>query len=111
MAAAPGAGRLVGDEVGTGRGEHPVCGDEVEVDVRCRDGRIDALRWRAAGCPASHAVAAVAGAVLEGVPTAEAAAALHRALGERGGLGAHERHAEAMFGRALAAALAAAAGR
>lgn len=108
--AAVGAGALTGADFGTGRGEHPVCGDEVEVDVRVAGGRIAALAWRARGCPATYAVAALGAEVLTGCPVGDLAARLRAGLAQRGDLGAAERHAEAMFSRALAAALAAAPG-
>jgi nitrogen fixation protein NifU and related proteins len=109
VSTAVGAGVLAGPDVGIGRGEHPICGDEVEVYVRVRDGCIAELRWRATGCPASTAVAAVAATAMVGAAPADAPARLRAGLAERGDLAAHERHAEAMFLRALQGALAAAA--
>lgn len=109
MAEADGCGRLElapGHALGSGRAEHPVCGDEVEVDVRVEDGRIADLRWRAQGCPATHAVASAARRTLVGTHAAAAAESLRRGLEELGGLASGERHAEAMFLRALQAALA-----
>jgi NifU-like protein involved in Fe-S cluster formation len=108
IAAASGAGALEGPAVGRGRGEHPVCGDAVEVDVRLQAGTIAELRWRAQGCPACFAVAAVAADVLPGAAPAAAADRLRAGLAERGDLAAVERHAEAMFLRALSAAVASA---
>jgi nitrogen fixation NifU-like protein len=108
--AAAGQGALSGDAVGHGRAEHPVCGDEVEVDVRVQRGRIAELRWRARGCPATYAVAAVGALELDGAAVDGAAAALRRGLAARGDLAAAERHAEAMFVRALQAAIAQAPG-
>lgn len=110
-AAAKGAGRIEGENptgaaVGTGRAEHPVCGDEVEVDLAVDGGRIVDLRWRAHGCPATYAVAAVAHAALVGWNVDGALQRLREALAQRGDLSKTERHAEAMFGRALAAAIA-----
>lgn len=104
--AAVGAGALTGESVGSGRGEHPVCGDEVEVDVRVGQGRIEDLRWRANGCPATFAVAAVAATVLVDTAIGDAPSRLREGLAARGDLGATERHAEAMFLRALQAAIA-----
>jgi NifU-like protein involved in Fe-S cluster formation len=105
MLQADGAGELAGDGVRAGRAEHPVCGDRVELTVRASGRRIDDLRWRASGCPACMAVAATARGALVGRDAAEAAAALRRRLAELGDLAAHERHAEALLLRALAAAL------
>lgn len=102
--AAVGVGELAGDAVRRGSAEHPVCGDHVELCVRVVEARIDDLRWRASGCPAAMAVAALAAKVLIGSPVAGAASVLHAAIDAHGGLAAHERHAEALIGRALAAA-------
>lgn len=101
LAAAPGAGRLVGDDVRTGAAEHPVCGDRVEVDVRLVDGMIVAFAWRATACPATTAVAAAAATCLPGRPLATAASALREHVQRAGGLQVHERHAEALLLRAL----------
>ena len=60
LLAAPGSGRLTGPEVLSGGATHPVCGDEVEVDLRVADERVRDYRWRASGCPATTATAAAA---------------------------------------------------
>jgi NifU-like protein involved in Fe-S cluster formation len=73
--------------------------------VRQEHGTIRAVRWRAAGCPASMAVAALCAKVLVDVPVATAAAVLRSAIAAHGGLAAHERHAEGLALRALAAAV------
>jgi len=104
MLEAPGAGELEGDDVRRGRAEHPVCGDEVELSVRLDGERIAALRWRARGCPASMALAALASHALEGTPVANATATLQQAVQDFGGLAAHERHASGLVLGALAAA-------
>ena len=66
--------------------------------------RIVDLRWRAHGCPATYAVAASAHHALKGVAIAEAPSILRQALAQLGDLSSTERHAEAMFCRAMAAA-------
>lgn len=109
-AAAPGAGRIepahaTAVKVASGRGEHPVCGDEVEVDVAIEDGCVAELRWRAKGCPATYAVAAAAHAALVGKQAVDAASCLRAELARLGDLGPAERHAEAMFCRALSQAI------
>lgn len=106
LTGAPGAGALTGPDVGRGRGEHPVCGDEVEVDVRLQQQRIVDLRWRVRGCPASFAVAAAAATAVIGGAPAAAPQALRERLRQLGDLAPYERHAEAVFLRALAAACA-----
>jgi NifU-like protein involved in Fe-S cluster formation len=99
---AVGAGRL--DEAATGHAEHPVCGDELAVDVRVRGGQIEALAWRARGCPATLAVAGCLHDAWVGSSVDDAAAALRARIG--GGLAAHEHHAEKLALRALEHALA-----
>ena len=110
MVAAEGAGELAGEGVLSGRAEHPVCGDVVEVDVRLRDGRVEALAWRAHGCPACMAVASVSPA-LRGGRADQAGPRLRARLAELGDLAAHERHAERLFLDALTRALATAESR
>jgi NifU-like protein involved in Fe-S cluster formation len=102
---APGAGSLAGPGVLTGAAEHPVCGDVVEVDLRLAGGCIDALAWRAQGCPASLAVAAAAATSLPGVASTAVASALRQRLQQLGDLGEHERHAERLVLDAVRAAL------
>jgi NifU-like protein involved in Fe-S cluster formation len=106
-AGAPGAGALDGDGVRRGAAEHEACGDQIEISLRLAHGRIAELRWRASGCPASHAVAAAAATALVGAAPAAAPARLREALAGLGDLDAHERHAEALLLRALARACAA----
>lgn len=106
MLRAAGAGELLGDGVRRGLAEHPVCGDRVQLTLRIAGGRIEDLRWQANGCPAAMAVAALAADTLAGAPLADVAARLRQALADHGGLAAHERHAEGLVLRALAAATA-----
>jgi NifU-like protein involved in Fe-S cluster formation len=106
---AEGAGRFDANDVSAhcivaGRGEHPVCGDEVEVDLLLDGDRIVDLRWRAHGCPATYAVAAAAHRSVRGVAIADAPSILRQAIAQLGDLAPTERHAEAMFCRAMAAA-------
>ncbi len=105
---APGAGDLAGTDVRVGRAEHPVCGDEVELSVRVRAGRIAELAWRARGCPASVAVAAAAHEALRDVELGAARAALAAHIDALGGLGQTERHALTLVLQALDGALVAA---
>ena len=99
--AAPGAGELTGPAVGKGGAEHPVCGDRVEVFVRCDADMVTAFAWRANGCPATLAVAAAANAAILGSPHAQAPTRLRARLASLGDLAVHERHAERIFLTAL----------
>lgn len=105
LEAGEGAGAFDGADAKTGAAEHPVCGDRVQLSVRLGPGIVRAVRWRAAGCPAAMAVAALAARALVDVPIDAAAATLGRAIAAAGGLAAHERHAEALALRALTAAI------
>ena len=100
-----GAGELAGPGVTSGAAEHPVCGDVVELSVRADDDAVRAVRWRARGCPASMAVAALCSQALVDVPRGDVARALKDAIAAHGGLQRHEHHAEAMVLRALREAL------
>ena len=99
------AGVHEGAEARLGTAEHAVCGDVVQLSVRADGTRVLDVRWRAQGCPATVAVAALAAKTWRDVGLADAGAALHAALGAHGGLAAHERHAEALVLRALSAAV------
>lgn len=98
------AGELEGDSVCQGSAEHPVCGDRVQLSVRFDGDIIADLRWLASGCPASMAVAALAARTLKGSAEPQWAESLRAAIDDHGGLAAHERHAEGLVLRALAAA-------
>jgi NifU-like protein involved in Fe-S cluster formation len=99
-----GAGACAGEGVRSAGATHPVCGDHVELSVRRSGAMILEVRWRAAGCPAAMAVAALAAKVLKDVAVVAAAEVLRQAVAAHGGLAAHERHAEAIVLRALAEA-------
>ncbi|MCR9248455.1 MAG: iron-sulfur cluster assembly scaffold protein [bacterium] len=104
MLAAVGAGDLEGDDVCRGSSSHPVCGDHVEISLRMQGDDVIDLRWRAAGCPATMAVTALAAGALPGHAIDECPAILAKAIADHDGLARHERHAEALVLRALTAA-------
>lgn len=98
--------------VGSGEGEHPICGDVVRIDLRMDDAgeSVADLAWGAQGCPAVMAVAAASFHALRGVAPGEFAGALTRFLDRHGGLARHERHAAQVVLRAARAAAEGAAG-
>jgi nitrogen fixation NifU-like protein len=53
---------------------NPLCGDELGVQIRVKDGRIDELRFQGHGCAISQAAASIASEELRGMPLDEAAA-------------------------------------
>lgn len=100
-----GVGELDGDGVASGFAEHAICGDQVQLSVRSGSGIVYEVRWRASGCPASMAIAALAAEVLRDIPLKDVETVLHEAITARGGLQRHEHHAEKMVVRALHEAL------
>lgn len=100
-----GVGELRGDDAASGFAEHAVCGDQVQMSVRATGGRLHEVRWRASGCPASMAIAALAAEVLRDVAVADVDVVLRDAIRTRGGLERHEHHAEKIVLRALHEAL------
>ena len=53
------------------REHNPLCGDELGVQIRVRDGRIDELRFHGHGCAISQAAASIASEELTGMPLDE----------------------------------------
>jgi len=53
--------------------KNPLCGDELEVQLKVEDGRIKELRWHGQGCAISQAAASIASEELIGMPVDEAA--------------------------------------
>ena len=88
----------------SGFAEHPVCGDQMQLSVFEQDGVVRGVRWRASGCPASMALAALCAEVLVDVRVEDVEQVLLDAVDERGGLARHEQHAAKMALRALRAA-------
>lgn len=54
-------------------GANPLCGDEIRVSLRLRDGRIDDLRFEGKGCSISQASASMMTELLKGKSVEEAA--------------------------------------
>jgi nitrogen fixation NifU-like protein len=50
---------------------NPLCGDELGVHIRVKDGRIDELRFHGRGCAISQAAASIASEELQGMPLEE----------------------------------------
>jgi nitrogen fixation NifU-like protein len=102
-----GQGRLA-DATHSACVDDAACGDELELDLRVEDGRIDDARFRVRGCPGAIAVGSALATLLPGRPAAPDAvsrAELDEALGS---VPATKRHALRLGVNALAAALAAA---
>jgi nitrogen fixation NifU-like protein len=85
---------------------NPVCGDRLRLMLRVENGRIEAARFLAYGCPPTIACGSALAELLEGMTT-EAAAALTRQDLARAldGLPARKTHAAALAIETLHAAL------
>ncbi len=75
-------------------GANPLCGDEIRVSVRVRDGIIDDLRFEGKGCSISQASASMMTELLKGKPVEEAERVIgafktmmHEGAGADNGLG------------------------
>jgi nitrogen fixation NifU-like protein len=85
-------------------GANPLCGDTLRIELRCRDGRIEALGFSGEACAIATATASMLGGLVAGRGTGEVAALAARfeqlvatgahdaALGELNALGALHRH-------------------
>lgn len=87
---------------------NPVCGDRLRLALRVREGRIEAARFLAYGCPPTLACGSALAEMLEGM-TVEDASRLTREDIRRavGGLPARKGHAAALAAETLREALAA----
>jgi nitrogen fixation NifU-like protein len=53
--------------------KNPLCGDEMEVQIRVEDGKIADLKWHGQGCAISQAAASIASEELIGMDVDDAA--------------------------------------
>ena len=85
---------------------NPVCGDRLRLSLRVREGRIDAARFLAYGCPPTLACGSALAEMLEGLTLEEAARVSRADITKAvGGLPARKGHAAALAVETLAAAL------
>jgi nitrogen fixation NifU-like protein len=85
---------------------NPICGDRLQLALRIRDGRIEAARFLAYGCPPTLACGSALAEMIEGM-SLEAAAQLksQAIINKLGGLPARKQHAAALAIETLHAAL------
>jgi len=85
---------------------NPVCGDRLRLSLSIRDGRIEAARFLAYGCPATLACGSALAEMLEGM-TVEGALHLTRReiVNAVGGLPGRKQHAAALAIETLRAAI------
>src|SRR5437867_3563584 len=85
---------------------NPVCGDRLRLSLRIREGRIDAARFLAYGCPPTLACGSVLAEMLEGM-SIEVARRLRREqiVSRVGGLSSQKQHAAALAIETLRSAI------
>jgi nitrogen fixation NifU-like protein len=85
---------------------NPVCGDRLRLSLRIRDGRIEAARFLAYGCPPTLACGSALAEMVEGMSTAKALAVTKAEIVKAvGGLPARKHHAAALAIETLQKAL------
>ena len=86
---------------------NPVCGDRLRLSLRLRDGRVEAARFLAYGCPPTLACGSALTELLAGKTLAEAARVTRAEVVQAvGGLPARKQHAAALAVETLREALA-----
>ena len=101
------AGEL-SDATATAEETNPVCGDRLRLSLRVIDGRIEAARFLAYGCPPTLACGSALAEMLEGMSIEEAMKLTRNDIIDAvGGLSAQKRHAAALAVETLHQALSA----
>jgi nitrogen fixation NifU-like protein len=99
------AGTLEGADVEVEQ-SNPVCGDRLRLALRVRDGRVEAARFLAYGCPPTLACGSALAGMLEGMTLEEAARLTRAEITEAaGGLPPRRQHAAALAHETLREAL------
>ena len=100
------AGEL-SDANGVAEETNPVCGDRLRLSLRIRDGRIQAARFLAYGCPPTLACGSALAEIIEGMSTEDAEKLTRREIVNAvGGLATRKQHAAALAIEALRTAIA-----
>jgi NifU-like protein involved in Fe-S cluster formation len=90
-----------------GEETNPVCGDRLRLSLHIRDGKIEAARFLAYGCPPTLACGSALAEMLEGMSLEEARALTKEQIVKAaGGLPSRKHHAAALAIETLRAALA-----
>jgi NifU-like protein involved in Fe-S cluster formation len=85
---------------------NPVCGDRLRLSLRIRDGRIEAARFLAYGCPPTLACGSALAEVLEGMTVEDALGLTRKEIADAlGGLSSRKNHAAALAIETLRAAM------
>ena len=76
---------------------NPVCGDRLRLSLRIRNGRIEAARFLAYGCPPTLACGSALAEIIEGMSTEDAVKLTRREIVNAvGGLSTRKQHAAAL---------------
>jgi nitrogen fixation NifU-like protein len=95
------------DANATGEETNPVCGDRMRISLRLREGRIEAARYLAYGCPPTLVCGSMLTGLITGKTVAEAMRLTRRDLLDAiGGLPSRKQHAAALAIETLRSALA-----
>ena len=85
---------------------NPVCGDRLRLSLRIRNGRIEAARFLAYGCPPTLACGSALAGMIEGLSIEDAFKLTRTAITEAvGGLPARKQHSAALAIEALRTAI------
>jgi len=85
---------------------NPVCGDRLRLSLRVRDGRIEAARFLAYGCPPTLACGSVLAEMIEGMKVEDAMKLSRKEVADAlGGLPTRKHHAAALAIETLRAAV------
>ena len=85
---------------------NPVCGDRLRLSLRIRDGRIEAARFLAYGCPPTLVCGSVLAEMIEGMTTEQALKVTRKDIATAvGGLSTRKQHAAALAIETLRAAI------
>ena len=76
---------------------NPICGDRLQLSLRIKDGRVDAVRFLAYGCPPTLACGSVLTELITGKPLAEVQEVSRKDIVDAvGGLPLRKQHAAAL---------------
>jgi NifU-like protein involved in Fe-S cluster formation len=85
---------------------NPVCGDRLRLSLRIREGRIEAARFLAYGCPPTLACGSVLAEMIESMTVADAMKLTRREIvNALGGLPTRKQHAASLAIETLQAAI------
>ena len=85
------------DANGVAEETNPVCGDRLRLSLRIRNGRIEAARFLAYGCPPTLACGSALAEMIEGMSSEDAVKLTRREIvNALGGLSTRKQHAAAL---------------